>query len=268
MRTTIALVLAALCSHADAEPDKAAANQEATIAGKLYESNQYRDAAEHFMRAYDLDPQAAYLFDAAQAYRFAKDCASSAKVYRQFLDVAKQAQVQNLDKVKHYIAEMDQCAKVEPAKPLPETTPKPQPEPPKLQPEPPNTADLQPLPPPPPPDPGAGKRHLGIAVGAAGVVLVGLGAYTYHWVGKVKDERDAYTMMYCSTASPCDSGPILKLDDRGHKDAVYSITELSVGGVAVAAGVALYVLGSGHSNGEHPVAIVPTGRGALLSFTF
>src|SRR5438067_341636 len=114
MRITIAFAVIAASSlpaRAQAEPEKTAATQEATIAQKLYEDGQYREAGGHFARAYELDPQAAYLFDAAQAYRFAKECASSAKYYRQFLDAAKQAQAANLDKVKHYLAEMDQCAK-------------------------------------------------------------------------------------------------------------------------------------------------------------
>src|SRR6266702_276522 len=91
----LAFVLAsglATVAPARAQPQldaKTAAGSEAQAAQKLYEDGQYHDAATHFAHAYELDPQAAYLFDAAQAYRFAKECATAAKYYLEFLDVAK-----------------------------------------------------------------------------------------------------------------------------------------------------------------------------------
>jgi tetratricopeptide (TPR) repeat protein len=256
----IAAVLLSLSLHAYAEPDKNAANAEAASAQKLYEDSQYHDAAGHFARAYELDPQAAYLFDAAQAYRFAKECASSAKFYRQFLEVAKQQQAQNLDKVKHYIAEMDQCAKppaTKPPEPPPDTghtePAHAEPAEPPHQPPPPPIVDTSPA------DPGSTQRKIGLGLGAVGAAALVTGVvFTF----KVRGDE-----ISCSPAHTCTQGEIDNANKNGPSDERYEKIFYAVGGVALAGGIALYLLGKSHV-GEHAVVIAPTPGGAMAAFTF
>lgn len=254
-------VLCAVCAvatraHADA-PD---AKTEAAAGQKLYEDGQYHDAGVKFARAYELDPQIAFLFDAGQAFRFAKECASAAKYYRQFLDAAKQAQVQNTDKVKKYLAEMEDCAKVRT-----QTLDPTKSEPPHVQPPAPAAPAQQPAPPQPLPEtpstaePGAGKRKAGLVLGAVGIVGIAVGV-----VYQAKENSDEIS---CTPTHLCTQAQIDKANNDGPSDGHIAIAGYAVGGAALVSGIALYVLGRGEAN-EHGVTLAPTRHGAMLSFTF
>jgi len=250
MRLTLLAALLALSTPAFADPDKAAGASEAQVGQKLYEDNQFKEAAGHFAHAYELDPQPAYLFDAAQAYRFAKDCTNAAKFYRKFVEVAKQAQ--NLDKVKRYITDMDECATVQPAAPQPVQS---RVEPPPQQQQPP------PQPPPqdvPANDPGATKRHLGFALGGVGLLATGIGIY---FTSKVFSDYECQTMS-------CPKSQIDQANKDGPKHEKYEVIAYSVGGAAIVGGIVLYVLGKSAAPTEHGVTLVPTRNGAALGFTF
>jgi hypothetical protein len=256
----LALALAVATSvHAQPAPDpKASASSEAEVGERLYGQSDFTGAATHFARAYELDPQPAYLFDLAQAYRFAKDCANAAKYFKQFIDIAQQAQAQNLDKVRRYLADMEACAQEHLSAPAPAPSPAPAR---------PVVGGDQPSPLPPAIDRGASKRHLGIAVGGGGVVLLGLGVLAQHWAGTVETDRNNYAGKYCMTASPCPYATLKKLDDKGNTDSAISQAAYGVGVAAVAAGIALYVLG--HREGsEQPVAVAPTANGAAVIVRF
>jgi len=245
------LVLSVVCALSPrAFADAPDAKTEAAAGQRLYEDGQYHDAGVKFAHAYELDPQIAYLFDAGQAFRFAKECSTSAKYYRQFLDTAKQ--VQNVDKVKKYLAEMDECAKQRT-----QTLEPPKPEPPKLQQQP----EQQPAPAPETPsaDPGATKRKAGLALGAVGLVGIGIGIV---YTGKVfSDQRD------CSPTHTCTLDQINQSNRDGPSDEHIEIAAYAVGAGALAGGVLLYMLGRGESV-EHGVTLAPTRHGAMLSFTF
>jgi hypothetical protein len=255
MRSLLVLcVVCALSAHTRADaPD---AKAEAAAGQKLYEDGQYHDAAVKFAHAYELDPQVAYLFDAGQAFRFAKECASSAKYYRQFLDAAKQAQVQNVDKVKKYLAEMDLCTKAR----TQTLEPTPKPEPHVVEPAPPPQPVQQPAPPPETPvsDPGSGKRKAGLALGAVGLVGIAVGAV---YTGKVlSDQLDCM-------AHPCTLAQIKQANDEGPTHQHIELASYAVGGAALAGGIVLYMLGR-RAASEHGVTLAPTRHGAVLSFTF
>jgi hypothetical protein len=252
MRLTLLAAILAVSIPASADPDKSAGASEAQVGQKLYEDNQFKDAAAHFAHAYELDPQPAYLFDAAQAYRFAKDCTNAAKFYRRFLEVAKQAQ--NLDKVKRYISEMDECATVQPTPPPPVQS--------RVEPPP----QAQQPPPPPPPhdvvdnDPGATQRHLGLALGGVGLLSTGIGIY---FTSKVYGDQ-----VTCSQSSPCTQARIDQSNTDGPKHERYEKIAYSVGGAAIVGGIVLYVLGKSSAPSEQGVTLAPTRNGAALSFTF
>ncbi len=253
--------------RADPAADKAKADGDAQAAQKLYSEGKYHDAATHFAAAYQLDPQPAYLFNTAQAYRFAKECASAASYYRKFLDATKQVQAQNLDKVQKYLEEMDACAKTEAPQPAPAPVPAP------ARPD-----EARPAPEPAPvspaaesPDPGRGKRRLGLAVGAAGVVGLAIGAYYTHRVGSLSDQAQAWVDQNCTQATPCtseaDAQQKASFQQRGDAAQRNEAIAYAFGGAALAAGVVLYMLGN-HESDEHAVAAVPTHGGALVTAGF
>lgn len=235
---TVALVLA-VAARASAQP--AGAPGDVEIAKKLYAAGDYAGAAERFVRAYTLNPQPAYLFDAAQAYRFAKDCANAAKYYQQFIDVAQRAQAQNLDKVKGYLADMEACAK--PAAP-PAAAPVAEPQRPETPVE---------------TDPGHGKRQLGFVLGGVGIAGLATGAI---FTAIVKSDE-----ITCTTANPCSYTQLRKADNDGSRHEHYEIAAYAVGTGALAAGIVLYMLGRQHGE-ESTVTIAPTRNGAALSFSF
>ena len=250
MRLALVLV-AALSLPAYADGDKNAGALEAQIGGKLYEGNNYREAAPHFVKAYELDPQPAYLFDAAQAYRFGKDCANAAKYYRQFLDVAKSVKAENLDKVKHYITEMDDCAKP------------PAPPPVLAHVEPPPQKAEQPLPVGPSEphvsDPGSTTRKVGIGVAVIGVVGLGVSGYYWKKVADLNNDACHKDPNACTAATT--------ENNEGETRERIAIASGVVGGAALVGGIVLYVLGKNQST-EPAVSIAPTRTGAMLSFTF
>ena len=250
-----ALSLAPLASVARAQPAadvKPDATAEATTGATLYSAGQYHEAYEHFVRAFELDPQPAFLFDAAQAARFAKDCAGAVKAYRQFLDVVKQAQ--NLEVVRKDLDEMEQCVRgrglAEPAKPSEHVV-----------------APAAPVASPPPVAPphvgasrddGAGKRKLAIALGAVGIAGiatgVGFGLAAEYWSKS------------CSPKQTCEDAYVMKSMDRGPRDNAIAITGYAVGGAALVGGIALYVLA--RPSASERVTIVPTPNGATVAVRF
>ncbi len=253
--TILALACLARPLHAQPADDaKGRGDGEALTAQHLYEAGKYHDAATHFIAAYGLDPQPAYLFNTAQAYRFAKECANAASYFRQFLDATKQVQAQNLDKVNRYLEEMDTCAKAEAGQPAPapqQDVVKP------VEPAP------QPVPAE-PSDPGRGKRRLGLAIGAAGVVGVALGAYFTSRVYAAHDDAQSWITKNCT---PCSADALAaaqkQYDDQGHQAETREAIAYTVGVAALAGGVVLYMLG--HASGERAVAAVPTQGGAMVT---
>src|SRR5215831_8273083 len=172
---------------------KAKAEAEAATGQKLFDDGKFHDAAGHFVHANELDPQAPFIYNAATAYRLAGDCANAAKYYRTFVDATKGVQVQNLDKVKRYIDDMDACAKTA-VKPEPSQPPSPTT----------GTVVAQPgsetqVPAPESQDAGKGKRTAGIALAAAGVVALAAGVGFAHAAQHNKDLEAAYNTSYCHT---------------------------------------------------------------------
>jgi hypothetical protein len=262
MRALVVMfALAVLAGGAFAQAEltpKAKAEAEAAAGQKLFDDGKFHDAAGHFVHANEIDPQAPYIYNAATAYRLAGDCLNAAKYYRTFVDATKGVQVQNIDKVKHYIDDMDACAKA--AEPAPPPTP------------PPGPGVTQPgsevrVPAPEPADPGRGKRRTGMVVAAVGVAAIGAGVAFGLAGKKTHDDEVTWSAMNCSTqpGMQCD-GQYLKdhFTNPGKLDNILMGVSLGVGGAAVIGGVVLYVLGRGET-GEQPVAVAPTRGGAMVT---
>jgi tetratricopeptide (TPR) repeat protein len=62
---------------------------------RLFAQGRLRDAVGEFKRAYELDPQPRYLYNAAQSMRLAGDCGAAVSLYQAFLRVAPDEDARN-----------------------------------------------------------------------------------------------------------------------------------------------------------------------------
>lgn len=235
----VVLGLSLTNQHASAQPPPISTqvNEAYTRGEAYYKAGEYIAAAESFEQAYALDSDPATLFNVAQAYRFGNACAKAATYYRKFLDAV--ATAPNVDKVREYIAEQDRCVKRQ----LPTNPGRP--------PDPPSTADR-----------GRGRRFAGIATGAVGLVAIGAGVFFTLEVSDIERERDKR----CTQASPCELADLVAIDRRAERVQQKQIISYAVGGVAIAGGIALYLLGS--TARTNNIAIVPSRNSGLVVGTF
>ena len=103
-----------------------------------------------------------------------------------------------------------------------------------------------------PPDPGRNMKLGGIGVGAAGVVMAGLGVYFGVQAQKATDVVNNHKM---GDPWPND---ILDIEARGQRDENLQIGLLIGGGVAVIGGGVLYFLGNSKKPAERAVVLRPT----------
>lgn len=277
--TALALVLAA--TAAPASPAKKSAAEAAYADGqKKYAAADYLGAAQRFKEAFELDPDPVYLFNAAQAFRFGTSCAAAAEHYKRFLAAAPTAP--NRAKVEKYIDEMTACAKREAPPPAPVVTP---PEPPPVTTPviatpgdggaslPPSTEPAMPR------DTAASSSHdggslrwIGVGVGAAGVIGLGIGLVEHAKVRSAAADREALASRKQASGEPWtadDQALADRLDHKGNRASSFAIASYALGGAALAAGITMYVLGSRSREPAH-VAVIPRTGGALVTgaFTF
>jgi tetratricopeptide (TPR) repeat protein len=245
MRWPLVLVLVAASAHA--QPAPAGPPPVDREAEELYKHGRYAEAAHRFEEAYALDPRPAYLFNTAQSYRLAGQCANAAAAYRKFLDVAPK-DTPNLEKVDAYVRDMDDCVKAQ----APMTVAPPAPRPP------------EPLPvmTPPPEVHGSALPAIGIGVGIAGLAVIGAGVYFQHEVSVAENERAA-----CTMAAPCTLSQLKAIDDRGNSNSTRAIASYSIGAAAVVTGVVLIVIGKKHAAAER-VSVAPLPGGAFAGVTY
>ncbi len=221
---------------------RALASSAAAEADAKLTSGRYVDAVEQFKVAYQLDANPDYLFKIAEAYRLAHDCSKAADYYRRFL--TKVPSPPNVDQIQRRIVEQDECAK------LPGSSS--------------SSGSKRPTDPKAPRDPvdrGAGKRRLAMIATGAGVVALGVAGF-FTWDARYLAKQRDNLLRNCDRADPCAPGPVSDYNDRGDRAATIAITGYAIGGVAIAGGVALFLLArSGH---ERPVAITPTSGGAMV----
>jgi tetratricopeptide (TPR) repeat protein len=237
------LGLALMIQHASAQspPISTQVNDAYTRGETLYQAGEYLAAAESFERVYALDPDPAVLFNIAQAYRFGNACAKAAAYYRKFLGAVRAPP--NRAKVRDYIAEQDRCAKRQQADA--ELT----------------AGGSSPTSTPPASDPGRTRRLLGIASGAVGLVAIGAGVYFTSRVAALEREHDA-----CSPTAPCEFAELTAIDRKAERAELQQIISYTVGVVALAGGVVMYV--TGRRAREQHLAIVPARTGGFVVGTF
>jgi tetratricopeptide (TPR) repeat protein len=247
----LALALAVIVSRpALADPQAATAYAEGQ---RLYNAGHYLDAADAFLDAYRLEPDPAYLFNIAQAYRLGNACAKAAEYYRKFAAAFREPP--NPDKLQRYIDDMDACAAtqtdlLEPRAPSGETGALAE----RAGRDQPHATS----------EPGGTRRTVGIAVAAGGGAVVIAGIAFGLAAGTLAEHRDQLCPAPCTWSAGLQARAD-ELDSRGHRDAVISILSLGAGTAALAGGIALYMIGR---PAGHDVAVVPTAGGAVMSAGF
>jgi tetratricopeptide (TPR) repeat protein len=227
-------VLLVAAAPALADPGATDRARAADAAGRAhYELREYQEAIRDYRSAYEALPDPLFLFDIAQAYRQLADCGNARAFYRNYL--REQPLADNRAKVEQFIAEMDACVATPPA----------------------SRDVVIVMPPEPPPPRRRAARRAGLIVGAGGLALLGLGTYFAFAAA------DKAHQLELACAGGCMGGAVAALDRAGHDADRDAIVTYSIGGAAVATGVAL-VMWSALARGPEPV-LAPTRGGATVS---
>lgn len=216
---------------------RAAADQGAA----RFHDRDYAGAVERFKAAYDLNRDASYLFNIAQAYRHAGDCVNSAEYYRRFL--AEVPNPPNVERIREWYTDQQKCAEQRGG-----TAPRDRPDP----------VPHRPAPTTPPRD--TPSLVVPLVVGGVGVVALAVGGGFLVRASNLASERDRL-LADCSLANPCSADLVTDLDRRGSRANTLGAVSLGIGVVAVAAGATLWAL----SRRRSPVTIVPADRGAAVT---
>ena len=115
LRTSVIVALS-LCTATVARADEATAKQQYEQGARAYNLGQFQKAIELFTSAYEQWPEAAFLFNIAQAYRQAGDCKQALFFYKRFLalkenDTKKPVSAEVRKEVEGRVVELDECVK-------------------------------------------------------------------------------------------------------------------------------------------------------------
>lgn len=245
------LILLLLSSSALAQPAQDPAALEAS-GNKHFQLAEYDAAITDFKEAFRISDSPGYLYNIAQAYRLKGDCREAATFYKNYLRRVPDAP--NNGKVRDRVKEMEDCAAKQPAPPPTTTT---------------TTTTTQPDQPPPQPEqrdnPNAWMKYAGYGALAVGAIGLGLG------VKFMLDGQAANDKLEDTCMSSCTSEEALKIQNDGRaantNAAIFSVA----GGVFVAGGVVLVVLGmrsaaSSEAGGEPAASVSFTRGGAVASY--
>ena len=245
MKRLVLIAVLAAATRAYAEPDAKALYAEGE---KLYSAGRYLDAAEKFRTAYEVDPDPAYLFNVAQAYRFGDDCTKAADFYHRFL--AKVPAPPNEAKVRAWADEQDACAKLRAAA-------KPVDVPVLITPGKPMVDE----------PPGHRRLYAGIASAVVGVAFAGLGVYELGKLGGIEERRTVATGA-CTAMNVCTVAQYAAIvgpyDDLAQAKQRNGAIALGVGGLAVAAAIYLIATDLDGSAEHAPVGVAATASSAMV----
>jgi len=196
-----------------------------------YNLNEYKDALADFKEAYRLKPDPAFLFNIAQCHRQLGQFSDAAAFYRSFR--RERPDTPNRAEVDRLVGEMDRAAEQQRVQ---QTVA----EPPKTE----KTTPVATLPPtatavrePPAPRRSRTLMWSAIAVGAGGVVLVGVGAGIYSVGNSAFETLNHPHAGYTFNAAD---------EDRANTWRPAGVALLGVGSALVVAGIALIVIDRRH----------------------
>lgn len=211
----------------------------------LHDAGDYRRAIAAFAGAYAIAPSPGLLFNLAQASRLNGDCAGARGLYRRFLATGPHAEARALAHT--HLKAVERCARARagpprfatpattPATTLPETT---------------GTA----------PD-GRWHRVAGLGLGVAGgVALWAAVAHGFQARAASREREDAYDL---GVKRP----ELRALDERVDRSTHLAKLYALGGGLAIAGGVTLYLLGR-RADRAAAVTITPANGGAGVSWAW
>ena len=220
-----------------------------------YQNNKFQAAIELFKDAYELVHDPVYLFNIAQSYRKAADCINAADYYGKYLQEAPTAP--NAEVVKQWMRELQPCVdqqrkrELEAAKRAEDLAKRE------------HDDKVQPVTPPPvvtvDRDEGSGLRTAGLMVSGVGAIGLVIG------VSETVRGSSLQSGLAAACKTSCTYDQIKSLDDAGHRANTIAAVGYIAGGVALAAGVGLYLYGM--SKVEH-VTVTPEPGGATVGATF
>jgi tetratricopeptide (TPR) repeat protein len=259
----LALCLVLIASVASAAPKTGAPAQKQAQALfeqglASYQSGKYQDAITQFKQAYELVDDPVYLFNIAQSYRKVADCTSADDYYRRYLGAAPKAD--NQQKVEQWLEELRPC--VEQRKQDQEAARKSQEEAERLRRER-ELADQQR--PAGAPSETMVDRGLPLRIGGialAGVGAIGLGVGVAYGIkgSNIRSDLDDQ----CARGCQWDSAEIQAMHEDGKTANTRAKIGYIGGGIALAAGAALYMLGRTR---VETVTVTPATGGATVSAT-
>jgi len=259
--TRACLIAIALLSTTRAWADKKAEAKAHIAAGtKLYNIQQYAQAAEEYQAAYLLDPKPDYLYAIAQAQRLGGDCDKAVKSYEAYIRAKPPAgqlekAQKNIDRCHEDIqsrASMNDLPPPEEIPPLPPAPLEPVEEEPK-----PTVVVVAPPPPEPP-----GKSYLiGHFLVGGGVVVGAASAFLFlHGKSAIEDINAAPTYDAFSMKK---SG-----FDQAKSQQTLGVVGMAAGGALVVGGLVYYVMHSQAPDEETPVvAPAPAPGGATVTLS-
>lgn len=259
MRTRALALTAALAAavptslHADDAlrpeqiPNKA--RQLADRGRAAHDLGDYQTAIAAFEEAYVLAPSPGLLFNIAQAYRLAGHCDEAAWMYRRFLDTKPRGNERALAET--HLRTVEKCGTggLRTSPPAPNDADVPAP---RLA----RTSDRDRA-----PARSVTYKRAGIGAAIGGGVLVA-GAVLF-----ALDARNAADTVERAYQRGGKWADVAEANARGERSASLATTLAIGGGLAVTSGAVLYAVGRHYEKARH-VAVVPTGRGAQVSWTW
>ncbi len=194
----------------------------------LHDAGDYGSAITAFTEAYVLAPSAGLLFNLAQAYRLHGNCDDARLMYRRYLSTGPAPEARAL--AEGHLNVVERCARdraVDVTLASHDADPRTGPGP-RVQPL--HVVDA-------PEASARGRKAAGATLAVAGAVAAGVGAY---YAFQAQDTERAIEQAYADGAKSKD---IRELDARGERSATLGKVFGIGGGVGIAAGVTLYVLG-------------------------
>ena len=222
----------------------------------LYQAGQFQAAIPLFQEAFDLVHDPVYLFNIAQSYRKVLDCEKASEFYAKYLAAATDADAKQRDKVQGWVRELQPCveqrqqehdavkraADQERARQAEELERQ-------RRAARPTTTEI---------DRGRTLRIAGFVVGGAGVVGLGVGTVFLIRGRTLRNELRTACMTTCDWTDP----DVLAKDSDGQRANTIATISWIGGGVAVLAGVGLYLWGKTKTE---TITVSPSATGATVS---
>ena len=245
-RALTLIVVAMLADRARAEPDVSPVARRFSDQGRaLHELGDYDEAIVAYKQAYLISPSPGILFNMAQAYRLAGDCANAAMLYRRFLEKSEDPSASRI--ARRQLAAVEPCASKAEAAAADDRQ--------ALARRAPIAVVAAPSAP--------GHGHAALYVAGASALALGVGAYF------AVDARDAGDQVAAGYARGEKWSQIAPIDARGQQSSELAIGSFVIGGAALATAAILYWRERHDADSRRPIVMAaPTSRGAALGVTW